>query len=186
MAGFEYAAPGPVVVDGCRRFERASEALAEYGVRVYVGGARRIHDPGLLELATRRRDAVEAHFEMRLPDILVLPFFAPLLHLFFVARGVPVPGASASTHAAVWLRWLERDLAPRAYLYSQQPDSGYHGFEHSVFVARTAALLALKLDHNPLPAMIAGLLHDAGRSDDAADPAHAALGADIAALVLEP
>jgi hypothetical protein len=29
VTGFEYAAPGPVAVDGCRRFERASEALAE-------------------------------------------------------------------------------------------------------------------------------------------------------------
>jgi sulfatase maturation enzyme AslB (radical SAM superfamily) len=33
--------------------------------------------------------------------------------------------------------------------------------------------------------MIAGLLHDAGRSDNAADPGHAALGSDIATLVLE-
>jgi len=186
VAGFEYAAPGPVAVDGCTRFERARDALAEYGVRVYVSAVPRIHDPGLLEFATRHCGAVEAHFEMRLSDILALPFFAPLLHLFFVARGVPVPGASSSTHAAAWLRWLERDLAPRARAYSQQPDSGYHGFGHSVFVARVAALLALKLDRNPLPAMIAGLLHDAGRRDDAADPEHAALGAEIAALVLEP
>lgn len=186
VAGFEYAAPGPVTVDGCRRFERASEALTEYGVRVYVSAVPRIHDPGLLELATRHCGAVEAHFEMRLSDILALPFFAPLPHLFFVARGILVPGASPSTHAAAWLRWLERDLTPRARAYSEQPDSGYHGFGHSVFVARAAALLALKLDRNPLPAMIAGLLHDAGRRDDAADPGHAALGAEIAALVLEP
>lgn len=175
-----------MTVDGCRRFERASDALAEYGVRVYVGAVPRIHDPGLLELATQHRRAVETHFKMRLSDILALPFFAPLLHLFFVARGVPVPGTSSSTHAAAWLRWLERGLAPRARAYSQQPASGYHGFGHSVFVARVAALPALKLDRNPLPAMIAGLLHDAGRRDDAADPGHAALGAEIAALVLEP
>ena len=49
-------------MDGGRRFERASDALAEYGVRIYVGAVPHIHDPGLLELATRHRRAVEAHF----------------------------------------------------------------------------------------------------------------------------
>lgn len=186
VARYEYAAPSPVAVDGCMRYERVRDALAEYGVRVYIGNKQRIHDTALLDLVAKHGDEVEAHFEMRLGDILALPFFAPLLHLFFIARGVPITGVSSATYFPIWLRWLRHDLATLACTFSQQPHNGYHGFEHSVFVARVATLLAMRSGHNPLPVMAAGLLHDAGRCDDEAGPEHAAHGADIAALVLEP
>ncbi len=186
VAGFEYATPDPVPVDGCIRFNRVHDALAEYGVQVYVGNMQRVQNTRLLALVAQYRGEVETHFKMRLPDILALPFFATLLHLFFIALGVPISGTPSVTYLPAWLRWLSQELVPRACTYSQQPHNGYHGFAHSVFVARVATLLALRSGYNPLPIMVAGLLHDAGRCDDEAGPEHAALGAEIAALVLEP
>lgn len=184
--GFEYAASTPVTVAGYQRFERTDSALAHYGVRVYIGRTPRIHDPILLTLVDRYREIVEAHFEMRVMDLVALPNFARLLQLFFLARGLISPDVSLRTQAAIWWRWLECSLAPHARSYSQQSDLGYHGFEHSLFVARVAVHLALEEGINPLPVIAAALLHDAGRLSDQADHAHAELGADIAALILEP
>ncbi|MEI7613568.1 MAG: radical SAM protein [Betaproteobacteria bacterium] len=187
VVNFEFASGAPVQVTGHEYFERAYDALEKYGVRVLIGARQRIQDPCLVELARTHCRAVEAFFQMDLPHILALPFFAPLLQLFFVARGIPIQDVPSTVgHSDTWFRWIDRELAPRAFTYSQQAQGGYHGFEHNVFVARVSALFAVKRSCNPLPVVIGGLLHDAGRCDDSHGPDHAILGADIASIVLHP
>lgn len=59
-----------------------------------------------------------------------------------------------------------------------------HGLDHLQEVAMLAGAIAAEMGHDPAPAMLAGLLHDAARVDDGPGNAHALASAELARKIL--
>jgi radical SAM protein with 4Fe4S-binding SPASM domain len=184
VSKYEFACNKDIPVVDVTNFATVAEALAHHGVRVFRKGLDLIGDPALLGVLDKERAATETFFELGIEDIRALPFYGQLLYAFFVGcKGYPQSQFSPH-YRAVWMRLLTRLLLPTLGPFSQQPVTGYHGFSHSVLVARDALALAIEHGENPLPVMIACLLHDAARVNDEDEKEHAHIGAMLAQEVL--
>jgi radical SAM protein with 4Fe4S-binding SPASM domain len=184
VSGFEYACGHEIPVTEAVAYPSVAEALTAHGVRVFRQGVVAIKDRDILDLLDSEQGEAESFFELSGGDMRSLPFFAPLLYAFFVGRQGHAPSRFSPQYRGVWARLLRRLIFPALGPYSLQPTDGFHGLSHSFRVALDALTLALEQDANPLLAMIAGVLHDAARTDDDEGRGHALAGSFLARAVL--
>lgn len=184
VSGFEYACGHEISVTEAMAYPSVAAALTAHGVRVFRRGVTAINDRDILDLLEFEQGEAESFFELSAGDMRSLPFFAPLLYAYFVGHKGHAPSRFSPQYRGVWARLLRRLIFPALGPYSLQPSTGFHRLSHGYRVARDALALALEQDANPLLAMIAGVLHDAARTNDEEEREHALAGSLLARAVL--
>jgi radical SAM protein with 4Fe4S-binding SPASM domain len=118
----------------------------------------------IISKARRYRKDVENFFEMPFEAISSLPHMFPILHAYLVSVvGIP-PDDLDPSYNFIWKHLLERIILPVAFKYSENHHNCYHGMDHCHDVALAAGHIALTGNKDPLPAMLAGAIHDICRN----------------------
>lgn len=165
VPGFEYGTSAPLPVKACEFFPSAREAFARLGVRVVSSRSPHQIEGQVLRRVQEHRHDVETCFEMPLAVIKRLTHIKPLLHAFLIAvAGIPPDELDPSCNF-IWKSLLTRVILPTAFLHSEINHNAYHGMDHCHEVAMAGGYIALARNRNPLPALLAGAVHDICRSD---------------------
>ncbi|MDO9018013.1 MAG: hypothetical protein Q8S73_40105 [Deltaproteobacteria bacterium] len=181
--GYEFSWTEPVPVKSCQPYDSVAAMLRWFDVEVVCRSTPPVQeDRELAEALTRHRVDVETAFEMELADLVRVRALRGHLYAWLVSCKGYRPSQFRPEYRSAWFRLLSRWILPAVCPLSSVVEQGYHSLEHLHFVGRMAGLLALELDEDPMPAMLAGVLHDLAREDDAPGLDHA----EAAARLVEP
>lgn len=165
VSGFEYGSNSAQPVKSCMSFSSAKEAFERLGVRIVDSQPLVCEDGVLLRKAKEERKNVEEFFEMPVEVIQRLDHMYPLLYAYLVSAGKISPSEFSPSYNFIWKNILERIVLPAVFPHSDNGHNGYHGMDHCHDVALAACHIALARGHAPLPALLAGALHDISRND---------------------
>ncbi len=183
VKGYEFSSKVPIPVASSHQFSTTREALDTFGIKYYLKSNKEhsFISPKLIELYS---DEIENRFEMKITDIASIPFFAVNIAVFLIAFKGYRPSAFPWVDPAVWARLLSRGIMPILNSLYCTELSPYHGQEHAFSTSQQALQLALKLDINPIPPILAAVLHDIGRTSDDEDQ-HAKNSALMAQVIIK-
>ena len=183
VKGYEFSSDTTVPIAFFRHFTTTREALDAYGVK-YFFKSTKPHLAIPQELITLYSNQIANRFEMEITDVTLLPFFEAHIAVFLIALKGYRPSDFPWVDPAVWVRLLNRSIMPVLDHFFCTELSSYHGQEHAFATALQALQLALRLDINPIPPMIAAALHDIGRTHDFDEEQHASDSAAIAQVII--
>jgi hypothetical protein len=173
---FEFFVGKPLQVSREHRFESCNAALESFGVNVIKLATAEPIDAALAEKCRHYRHSIEAFVNLPFEIAIRIPSKSWTLRFWLCARGLE----RCELTEADWLQQiLEQSLLPIIAKRSQLPEYGYHSLWHLMQIALFSALIAWEEGVNPIPAMLAGLLHDAAREGDEAGAEHAAAALDF-------